>query len=145
MATNAHLRSSKEIPPSIPPNIALKYFLRLICLLRHAHSKTIRVLMISPLFFESAYMPQEHEFTDNMLSKSWLCWDRSADIAINSIISRPYDITFGHTFQIQASLSGSALEGRTQMVLSNPGFHTQYVVAIIVEQGMLMNIAVGKE
>ena len=31
------------------------------------------------------------------------------------------------------------------MVLSSPGFHTQYVVALIVEQGILMNVAVGKE
>ncbi|KAG7005577.1 hypothetical protein G7Y79_00019g047570 [Physcia stellaris] len=40
------------------------------------------------------------------------------------INSSPIDITYGHTFQIQASLSGGTLQGITHIVLSSPGFHT---------------------
>lgn len=47
--------------------------------------------------------------------------------SMNSITSSPPDITYGATFQIQASLSGAALQGTTYTVISSPGFHTQYV------------------
>ena len=52
---------------------------------------------------------------------------------MDSINSSPIDITYGHTFQIQATLSGAALQGTTQMVLSSPGFHTQYVAPSVIK------------
>ena len=70
MVTSAHLCSSKGIPPSFPPNIALKYFLRLTCLPHHAPSKSIWVLMCSPFFPECVHMSQEYKLANKMSSKS---------------------------------------------------------------------------
>ena len=43
------------------------------------------------------------------------------------ITSSPPLVGYNSTFQIQATLSGSSITGKTQVVLSHPGFHTHGV------------------
>lgn len=43
------------------------------------------------------------------------------------ITSIPHEISWKSTFQVQATLSGGRIQGRVQIALSNPGFHTHGV------------------
>ena len=80
-----------------------------------------------------------------MISSLCLIGNDNADFwNTYSIISSPSDIAYGHTFQIQTSLSGAALQGVTQMVLSNPGFHTQYVLSAMIAVTKLTAATVGR-
>ena len=50
----------------------------------------------------------------------------SAD-ARPTITSSPPAVGYNSTFQVQATLSGISVKGKTQVVLSHPGFHTHGV------------------